>query len=577
MNKRIRLSFLLAGLAVLAACSKSEPSEPEYLLTEITVGQEEEAKTSLSGSSVLWSEGDQLAVFANGNSTGNKFTLQSGAGTGNGTFSGVRPQYVSSENYFVAYPSTATYNGSSTFTFTLPSEVEYTAGTFATDSNPMLSGTASTFGSFTMKNLCGVLKLQLKGSIKVSRLELTFDKAVSGPGTVSRGGNTLSMTGSADSYKTVAVNCSSAQQLSTSSAKEFFVVIPDGSYSSLTVNAILPDGSISSKSLTEPFTITRSAQTTMETTMPAARASLQVWSLNVACQSNDDNSSWSSSHYWSKRRSGIYAFFNENQPDIIGTQECEYRQRVNILDNTSGYAAYGLGVDYGKESSGSSGSLWNKKDYNTDSSNSIFYTTSKFDVLDKGTFWLSSNPSSVGSDDGHNCAWIKFRIKATGEVFYFFNTHFTAHYTSEAYAARKAEAEILYNQIEAINTEHLPVIVTGDLNEAASVIMGEEKGYIGWTNYYFARNVDGKTSKTDYPVSYNNFVEGCAGFSSIYSSGTVSNGGSNLDHIIYRYCYENSKHGLVPGSFGTDFQPYAGVTYISDHWPITATLIFDYQ
>lgn len=567
----------MAGLTGVAACTKSEPAEPESILTEITVGQEGAVKTSLSGSSVLWSAGDQLAVFADGNSVGNKFTLQSGEGTGSGTFSGVRPQYVSTENYFITYPATATYNGNSTFTFNLPSEVEYTAGTFAPGSNPMLSGTSSSFGNFTMKNLCGVLKLRLKGSIKVSRLELTFDKAVTGPGTVSRGGNTLSMTGSADSYKTVAVNCSSAQQLSTSSAKEFIVVIPAGSYSSLTVSAVLPDGSISSKSLTEPFTITRSAQTTMEATMPAARASLKVWSFNITCQSNDDNSDWSSSHYWSVRRPGIYAFFNESQPDIIGTQECEYRQRVNILDNTEGYAAYGLGVEYGKESSGSTGYLWNKKDYNTDSSNAIFYKTAKFDVLDKGTFWLSSNPSSVGSGGGRNCAWIKFRIKASGELFYVFNTHFEAHYTAEAYATRKEEAEILYNQIEAINTGHLPVIVTGDFNESASDMMGEEKGYTGWGDYYFARNVDGKTSKTAYPVSYNNFTEGCAGFSSIYGSGTVSGGGSNLDHIIYRYCYEDAKHGLVPGSFGTDFRPYAGVTYISDHWPVTATLIFDYQ
>ena len=155
------------------------------------------------------------------------------------------------------------------------------------------------------------------------------------------------------------------------------------------------------------------------------RPELTVWSFNVACQSNDDNSSWSSSNYWSVRKAGVYSFFNTMSPDIIGTQEMEYRQRVNILDNTTGYAAYGLGCDYGNESSSSSGYLWNKKDNNTDSANAIFYKTSKFDVLDRGTFWLSSNPSSVGSDDGHNCAWIKFRWKENGYVFYFFNTHFT--------------------------------------------------------------------------------------------------------------------------------------------------------
>jgi hypothetical protein len=255
---------------------------------------------------------------------------------------------------------------------------------------------------------------------------------------------------------------------------------------------------------------------------------------------------------------------------------------VNILENTSGYEAYGLGVDYGKESSGGSGSWWdqisgNYKDYNTDSSNAIFYKTDKFSVLEKGTFWLSSNPSSVGSDDGHNCAWIKFRWDENGYEFYFFNTHFTAHYTEAAYAARKAEARILYDQIAAINTENLPVIITADFNATASEVCSEEKGYTGWDSYYWARNQDGKTSKTSYPTSYNNFTTTCTGFSSIYSSGTCSNGSSNIDSIVYRYFYNNAKHGLKSGSFGTDFQAYSGTTYISDHWPIVATLVFDYQ
>lgn len=576
MKRRIQFVFWTV-LAVTASCAKVDSGVEEFPETEITVSGEGAVKTSLSGTSVLWSSGDQLAVFANGNSVGNKFTLKSGAGSNNGTFSGVRPVYTSEEKYFIAYPSTATYNGNSTFTFTLPSEVDYTEGTFANSSNPMLSGTSNTFGPFTMKNLCGVIKLSMKGSFKVSRLELTFSNVVSGPGTVSRGGNTLSMTGTANKYKTVAVNCSSPVQLSTSTAKDFYVVIPAGSYTSLTVAAYLPDGSVSSKSLTESFTITRSAQTEMATTMPAPRAALTVWSLNITCQSNDSRTGWSPSNYWNVRKAGIYAFFNTQSPDIIGTQECEYRQRVNILDNTNGvYSAYGRGTKYGRQSSSSM--------YNTDSSNAIFYKTDKFDVLDYGTFWLSYDPSTAGSKpinnkdlDPRNCAWIKFRIKSTGEVFYFFNTHFEAHYTDLAYQARKLEAEILYDQIAAINTEDLPAIVVGDFNSTASEICSEEKGDTRWSNYYWARNVDGKTSKTAYPTSYNDFVTTCTGFTDIYSSGTCSGGNSNIDSIVYKNCYENGKHGLVPGSFGTDFQTYAGVTYISDHWPITATLIFDYQ
>lgn len=572
-----KFTILLAVLPVMFfSCSKEVPSGEAEML-EITVYGEAAAKTSLDGNSVVWNEGDRMLVFSDGSSAGKSFVLNSGAGTSIGHFYGEIP---AGDTFFAVYPNTATYNGASTFTFTQPSEVEYTEGSFAPGSNPMLSGTSNDITSFSMKNLCGVLRLQLTGNITVSNLELSFTCAVSGPGTVARGGNTLSMTGSSDANKKVTMICPDIE-LDNTTPTDFYFVLPAGSYSGMTIKAQVPAGYYSTREVTTAFTITRSQIATLSGAMPApvipTRPELTVWSFNIACQSNDDNSSWSSSHYWSARNSGIYAFFDAMSPDIIGTQECEYRQRVDILDNCSGYAAYGLGGDYGKESSGSSGYLWNKKDYNTDSSNAIFYKTDKFDVLDKGTFWLSSNPSSVGSDDGHNCAWIKFRWKENGYVFYFFNTHFTAHYTDEAYAARLAEAPILYDQIEAINSEHLPVIITGDFNESASDLYNPEKGDSRWSNYYFARNQDSKTSKTSYPTSYNGFDTTCSGFSTIYSSGTCSGNRSNLDHIIYRYCYDNNKHGLKAGTFGTDYRAYSGISYISDHWPITATLVFDFQ
>ena len=568
------------GLLAIA-CSKKELAEPE--MTEVKVFTEDATKTSLDGNSVLWSAGDKMTVFYDGNSSGKTFRLFSGEGTGSGTFLGEAPP--ASTDCFAVYPETATYNGNSTFTYTMPASVAYTEGTFAPGTSPMLSGTKSDFdGTFSMKNLCGVMRLKLKGTINVARLELTFDKAVSGSGTVSRGGNSLTMSGSSDADKKVTMTFDSPVQLESDSFKEFYFVLPPQTYTSLNIKAYLPSGNSALKSVTSSFTITRSQITTLEGIMPApaleSQPELQIWSFNIACQKNDDNSSWSSNNYWSQRKDGVYAFFNGQSPDIIGTQECEYRQRVNILDNTSGYAAYGLGTEYGKESSGNSGGIsWlsSYKDYNKDSSNAIFYKTSKFSILDQGTFWLSSNPSSVGSDDGHNCAWIKFRWNENGYVFYFFNTHFTAYYSEAAYAARKAEATILYDQIAAINTENLPVIITGDFNATAAELTDSEKGDTRWSNYYFARNQDGKTSKTSYPTSYNNFSTTCSGFSSIYSSGTVSGGNSNIDSIIYKNFYENGKHGLKSGTFGTDFQAYGGRTYISDHWPITATLVFDYQ
>ncbi len=576
LNMNKRFCFLLpVALVLVFSCAKERLAPSGF--SEIIVRGENTTKTELDGNSVVWNAGDKMKVFSTSDATGKTFILNSGAGTSTGHFFGEIP---AGDTFFAVYPTTATYNGASTFTFTQPAEVEYTEGSFAPGSNPMLSATSNDITSFSMKNLCGVLKLQLTGNITVSSLELSFASSVSGTGTVARGGNTLTMTGSAEADKKVTMTCPDIE-LDGTAPIDFYFVLPAGEYDGMTIKAQVPAGYYSTKEVSTAFTISRSQITTMSGAMPApvipTRPELTVWSFNVACQSNDDNSSWSSSNYWSVRKTGIYAFFNTMSPDIIGTQECEYRQRVNILDNTSGYAAYGLGGDYGKESSGSDGYFWNKKDYNTDSSNAIFYKTEKFEVLDKGTFWLSNNPSSVGSDDGHNCAWIKFLWKENGYMFYFFNTHFTAHYTDEAYAARLAEAPILYDQIEAINTEHLPIIVVGDLNESATDICNPEKGDSRWSNYYFARNQDGKTSKTAYPTSYNGFDTTCSGFSTIYSSGTCIGNRSNLDHIFYRYCYNNAKHGLKAGTFGTDYRTYSGVTFISDHWPITATLVFDFQ
>lgn len=566
----------MSGALVLAlACSRTEKENPYGDgLTQIQVRSADATKTLLDGSSVVWSQGDKLMVYSEGSTTGNQFVLGAGAGTGDGTFFGPEPQ-EGAGHYFAVYPSTASYNGSTKFTWTLPSEVQYTQGSFAPGSSPMLSATKETFdGTFSMRNLCGVMRLRLRGEISVSSLELTFQNYVSGEGYAYRGNNAITMDGSSDADKKITMTMATPVQLDADTDTDFYFVLPPAEYDGFTIRAGLPNGYYSTKTVESSFTINRSAVTTLSGEMPPAtvpvRPELTVWSFNIACQSNDDNSSWGSSHYWSVRKPGVYAFFNTQQPDIVGTQECEYRQRQNILANTTGYAAYGLGTDYGKESSGSSGYLWNKQDYNTDSSNAIFYKEDKFDVLDRGTFWLSANPSSVGSGDGHNCAWIKFSMKENGYVFYVFNTHFTAHYTAEAYAARKAQTSYLYDLVTAVNTENLPMIITGDLNATTSELLGEEKGDPRLSNWYWARNQDGKTSKTAYPVS-------CNDFQVTYTAGAWTDNGSNIDHIAFKNFYENGKHGLKAGTFSTDTYAYEGITYISDHWPIQATLVFNFQ
>jgi hypothetical protein len=66
MHKIVRLS-LLGILALALSCSKAEPEEERLAKVEVT--SELSTRTSLEGTSVVWSEGDRLVVFASGNST----------------------------------------------------------------------------------------------------------------------------------------------------------------------------------------------------------------------------------------------------------------------------------------------------------------------------------------------------------------------------------------------------------------------------------------------------------------------------------------------------------------------------
>ena len=198
-----RFYFLLMALPLLfLACSREEAEVPGYV--EIVVQGEDATKTALDGNSVVWCEGDRMKVYSTSDAVGKSFVLHNGAGSSTGHFYGPIP---AGDTFFAVYPPTATYNGASTFTFTLPAEVEYTEGTFAPGSNPMLSATSNDVTAFSMRNLCGVLRLRLTGNFTVSSLELSFANSVSGAGTVARGGNTLTMTGRSDADKKVTMTC----------------------------------------------------------------------------------------------------------------------------------------------------------------------------------------------------------------------------------------------------------------------------------------------------------------------------------------------------------------------------------
>ena len=95
MNTRLRKSiFALASLALMAGCAKEQPVSPETgpdgLVTLRAVQEVPGTRALIGGAdskSIFWSEGDALSVF-DAESANVKFTLNGGAGTTEGSFTG---------------------------------------------------------------------------------------------------------------------------------------------------------------------------------------------------------------------------------------------------------------------------------------------------------------------------------------------------------------------------------------------------------------------------------------------------------------------------------------------------------
>ena len=154
---------------------------------------------------------------------------------------------------------------------------------------------------------------------------------------------------------------------------------------------------------------------------------------------------------WPNRKEKVFTLLKKYDPDILGVQEALNHQLKDIASNLKNYEWVGVGRDDGKE----------KGEYSA-----ILYKRSKLEVLEQKTFWLSETPDVPGSKSWDAAitrvvTWIRFKDKANGKTFQFFNTHFD-HIGKEA---RKNSAMLIQKWISELSKKHgEEVIVTGDFN-----------------------------------------------------------------------------------------------------------------
>ena len=245
-------SAILAFLAIAAtSCQKDSATATSFTAT-MEQCQEQDGKTVFSNGIMQWVSGDQIKVVGTGTGIyeavtsgtgGTSFRLVSGD-AGNAPYRAVYPASAFNEDGTVELPVVqVTTNGS------------LTGFPMYTES----SGTALDF-----KNLCGILRLRLqKSGVSVTAIEITGDIELTGDFNVTYNGGTPTLAYSGHGSKTTMLTCSTPQSIS--SQKDFYIFLPDHTYTSMRIRIYNSDGGVCTKTLNanQSISIQRSKITTI--------------------------------------------------------------------------------------------------------------------------------------------------------------------------------------------------------------------------------------------------------------------------------------------------------------------------
>ena len=169
---------------------------------------------------------------------------------------------------------------------------------------------------------------------------------------------------------------------------------------------------------------------------------IKMMSYNLRCISPTD---WGKKA-WFYRANLVIDDIENEKPGIIGFQESTKWHYKYLVDTLKGYDSV---IEYRDEAFNSEGCP-------------IFYNTSLYELVDKGSFWLSETPEvmskSWGAQYNRVCSYVILTDKASGEDFVVFNTHLS-HVSDEA---RINGIKVVLDKIAKFGS--LPAVIMGDFN-----------------------------------------------------------------------------------------------------------------
>ena len=238
MNKLF--SAIVSAVVLFAACQKNEIAEPsrDGQVLYATIEDWSSTRTVLDeDNNIRWSEGDQIIGFIN-STLGLKYQVTaSSVGQTSASFDEVGSGGLNAgtelEHIIAYYPySSAVKVAKSSADYALevvlPSEQTYAYKSFGNGSFPMVA--VSHTNNITFRNVCGGMKLQLKGTSKIAsiKVEGKNNEKLSGKASVTAytDSSKPSIVMADDASTSAVLNCGSGVQLNQDDATDFIISLP---------------------------------------------------------------------------------------------------------------------------------------------------------------------------------------------------------------------------------------------------------------------------------------------------------------------------------------------------------------
>lgn len=254
---------------------------------------------------------------------------------------------------------------------------------------------------------------------------------------------------------------------------------------------------------------------------------------------NDNSGDVKNGNGWTKRMPYVCDLIKYHRFDLFGTQEGLYNQLEDMKNNLVGFDYIGVGRDDGKQAG----------EYSA-----IFYNTDKFELIDSGNFWLSTDwtKPNMGWDAAciRVCTWGKFKEIESKKEFVVFNLHMD-HIGVEA---RRESAKLILSKVKEIAGK-LPVLVMGDFN-----VDQNNESYTLFDTSGIMRDAYELS-----PVKYIN-----NGTFNDFNINECTN--ERIDHIFVGNSFKVNRYGMLTDLYWDEEKT---PRLPSDHYPIVLNLVFD--